>query len=170
MAVLKGVKLSWAKLRENHPEKDEDGNPSAWCITAEVDKKTYLAWKKKKMAGIRELTDDEGETTGYCIKLSRKIKFKNGDDKPATEVFDKKLKPINVDEVGIGNGSIGNVQYATYDYEYKGKKGVGVELVAVQITELVEYAGGGMVAGSEFEVYDTEFDNESDESTDDDEY
>ena len=42
----------------------------------------------------------------------------------------------------IGNGSIGNVKVYQYSYDVAGRQGTGCSLTAVQITNLIEYAGG----------------------------
>ena len=45
----------------------------------------------------------------------------------------------------IGNGSIGNVAVAAFDYDHPtGGKGVGCGLQAAQISELIEYTPAGM--------------------------
>ncbi len=43
-------------------------------------------------------------------------------------------------DVLIGNGSLVNVAFDTYDYNVGGNKGVGSSLKAVQVTKLVEYS------------------------------
>ena len=55
-------------------------------------------------------------------------------------VFDKFGKPL---DVLIGNDSVANVQFSVREWEFQGKKGKTAKLVAVQILDLVEFAGGG---------------------------
>lgn len=44
----------------------------------------------------------------------------------------------------IGNGTEAKVAVRPFDYNYKGKSGVGVGLQAIQILKLVEYSAAGM--------------------------
>ena len=50
--------------------------------------------------------------------------------------MDAEKKPI---EKIIGNGSKVKVMYKSYDWNFKGKKGKGLDLQAVQVLDLVEY-------------------------------
>ena len=42
----------------------------------------------------------------------------------------------------VGNGSDVNVLYKTYEWNYAGKNGIGADLQAVQVINLVEYSEG----------------------------
>ena len=48
----------------------------------------------------------------------------------------KKLIPNTM----VGNGSLVNVLYSTYDWEYRGRKGVGADLRSVQVVDLIPYS------------------------------
>ena len=50
--------------------------------------------------------------------------------------MDAEKKPI--DKI-VGNGSKVKVMYKSYDWNFKGKKGKGLDLQAVQVLDLVEY-------------------------------
>ena len=39
----------------------------------------------------------------------------------------------------VGNGSRVKVMYKPYEWNFKGKKGVGLDLQAVQVLDLIEY-------------------------------
>ena len=48
----------------------------------------------------------------------------------------KDKKPL---EKIVGNGSKVKVMYKPYEWNFKGKKGIGLDLQAVQVMDLVEY-------------------------------
>ena len=50
--------------------------------------------------------------------------------------MDAEKKPL---EKIVGNGSKVKVMYKPYDWNFKGKKGKGLDLQAVQVLDLVEY-------------------------------
>jgi hypothetical protein len=95
---------------------------------------------KEGSAGYTWVDDNTVEVT---FKMKAAIKLKSGETwnrKPA--LFDAKGKPL-VGEVLVGRGSKLAVAYETVSY-FKPLTGAGVSLRlnAVQIVELVEYAGG----------------------------
>ena len=71
------------------------------------------------------------------VTIKRKLYKKNGDERPAPTVKDSANNSWN-DQL-IGNGSQVNVKFATYDWTYAGKSGVGADLMAVQVVDLVPY-------------------------------
>ena len=73
------------------------------------------------------------------INIKRKYTRKDGTKNSAPRVVDSKKTPISSD-VLIGNGSLVNVAFDTYDYNVGGNQGVGSSLKAVQVTKLVEYS------------------------------
>ena len=65
---------------------------------------------------------------------------KNGEKNDAPAVVDSMKKPMP--NVLIGNGSVVNVKYRTYDWTYHGRAGISADLQTVQVVDLVEYSGG----------------------------
>ena len=71
--------------------------------------------------------------------------------KPVTAKGNHMPAPTVVDEnkhgwdstIKIGNGSMVKVAYSTYEHQATDKYGLGKSLDAVQVLELVAYAGGG---------------------------
>jgi len=51
-------------------------------------------------------------------------------------VLDKNKEPLT--QVRLGNGTLANVQVRPYEWEFKGKKGVGLGLQKIQVIDLVE--------------------------------
>lgn len=61
----------------------------------------------------------------------------------------KSTKPVKVVDMGkneitdlIGNGSICNIAWNPFDWKFKGKSGTSAGLQALQVKDLVSYAGG----------------------------
>ena len=80
---------------------------------------------------------NKGDGRNDFVTIKRKLYKKNGDERPAPTVKDSANNSWN-DQL-IGNGSQVNVKFATYDWTYAGKSGVGADLMAVQVVDLVPY-------------------------------
>ena len=138
MPLLKNVEAHWAKLGTK-PEKKYRSTKTQWCINAVCDLKVAKAWQKKGYATkVRMMEILEVDTP--FISLTKPTHNAKGEDNKGIKVFDKFGK--NIDPDVVGNGSIVNIQYRVYDWEFEGDKGTKAELVAVQVIELVEYVGG----------------------------
>ena len=152
--LLNSVELSWVKLDPKNPDMGFDKkSPQYSCTVKTTDKKSAEAWKK---AGINVKPVEENGGVAYTAALKKKI-YADADGKYNTApppVVDKSLQPI-LDTSTIGNGSKGNVQVKFKPYEYMGKKGISTQLLALQITELVEYQNADKL---EFAAIDTDKD------------
>ncbi len=84
---------------------------------------------------------NKGDDRGDFVTIKRKVKRKDGNENAAPIVVDAQKRPLGID-VLIGNGSIVNVLYSTYDWEFKGRKGTSADLKSVQVTDLVPYESG----------------------------
>ena len=138
MPILKNVELNWCKL---NPERPEEGKyDPAWSLVALVDEKTYVEWVKSGKKGAKEIKDKETlKTTGYKITFRRKAERKDGKEQTPVAVVDGRLQPIDMTSVGIGNGSVGNIIYRTYEYDNRFGQGTGVELQKLQLTKFIPY-------------------------------
>ena len=101
-----------------------------YCIDVELDKDT-----KKQVGNLGLIVKNKGSFDFITIK--RNLLKKNGDERPAPFVKDSSNNPW--DNQLIGNGSDVNVKFSTYDWTYAGKAGVGADLMAVQVVNLVSY-------------------------------
>ena len=150
--LLNDVELSWVKLDPKNPDMGFDKkSPQFSCTVKTADKANAEAWKK---AGINVKPAEENGGVVYTAALKKKI-YADADGKYTTQppaVVDKQLQPI-IKTNTIGNGSKGNVQVRLKPYEYMGKTGISVQLLAMQITELKEYQGGDSL---EFKAIDTD--------------
>jgi hypothetical protein len=89
---------------------------------------------------------------GPAIMLKRKVDGPNGMVRSAPKLLDKNKNPMNV---AVGNGSKVKVQYKEWESTWNGTVYKGLDLQAVQVIDLIEYASPD---GSEFDVEDDEGD------------
>ena len=152
--LLNNVDLSWVKFDPANPDLGFDKKTPQYSMTVKTSNKVDAeAWKK---AGINVKPVEENGGVSYTATIKKKI-YLDADGKNSTKppaVVDKQLQPIT-NTNSIGNGSKGNVQVRLKPYEYMGKKGISVQLLAVQVTELKEYQGGEAL---EFKAIDSDTD------------
>ena len=127
----------------------------------DYDKYSVCGYISKELA--KELTD-QGATGIRKDKAGKVEKDENGNImwQFRTNALDKegnKKEPLRVVDKGknpftklVGNGSLCNIQYTISEWEFKGKKGIGSYLNAVQVLDHVAFGG----AEDEFEDEDPE--------------
>jgi len=128
MAIVEGTAY-WASITRPN-EKFEP----MWRIDLSVDDATASEFQKQGFQVGETIVNDE--TIKNIIKFKRKVSKANGDKNQQPQLVDADKKPI--DKI-IGNGSKVKVMYKSYDWNYKGKTGKGLDLQAVQVLDLVEY-------------------------------
>jgi hypothetical protein len=128
MAIVEG-KAYWASITRPN-EKFEP----MWRLDLAVDDATASEFQKQGFS-IGE-TSVDNETIKNIIKFKRKVSKANGDKNQQPQLVDAEKKPL--DKI-VGNGSKVKVMYKSYDWNYKGKTGKGLDLQAVQVLDLVEY-------------------------------
>lgn len=74
----------------------------------------------------------------YTVGLKRSVTRKDGTKNAVPVMFDKNKEKMT--DVRIGNGSTGNVKVLQYPYDVNGRKGIASQFIAIQVTNLVEYA------------------------------
>ena len=89
---------------------------------------------------------------GPALMIKRKVDGPNGMVRTAPKLLDRNKNPMNV---AVGNGSKVKVQYKEWESTWNGTIYKGLDLQAMQVIELVEYASPD---GSEFDVEDDEGD------------
>jgi len=168
-----------------HPDKDKAAYMYKEFVTdVLVTEDTYKELKKKyktvqSIKSVREFTAEEFETTFkvappyeaetyYVLKFSKMAYYKN-DEKPSdppsvygsvNKIKDRNGKPISI-EVEIGNGSLGSLLFKEREWKFGGKAGLSLDLRAVLIKELVEYASSDAADDFDFDE-DEDFDFEDD--------
>ena len=133
MPVISGTAY-WAKVHQ--PHYDQYNEKGIFSIDVTVDAKTKKQLQDLGLGPRIKTKDDE---RGEFITIKRKYTRRDGTKNSAPRVVDSKRAPVSPD-ILIGNGSLVNVAFDTYDYDMKGNKGVGASLKAVQVTKLVEYS------------------------------
>jgi hypothetical protein len=128
MAIVEGTAY-WASITRPN-EKFEP----MWRIDLAVDDATASEFQKQGFS-VGETTIND-ETIKNIIKFKRKVSKANGDKNQQPQLVDSEKKPL--DKI-VGNGSKVKVMYKSYDWNYKGKTGKGLDLQAVQVLDLVEY-------------------------------
>ena len=128
MAQVEGTAY-WASLTRPN-EKFEP----MWRIDLAVDDNTAVDLAKEGIT-LGE-TVIEGNTIKNVVKFKRKVSKANGDKNQPPSLVDGQKQPL--DKI-VGNGSKVVVMYKSYDWNYKGKTGKGLDLQAVQVKNLVEY-------------------------------
>ena len=128
MAQVEGTAY-WASLTRPN-EKFEP----MWRIDLAVDDNTAVDLAKEGITLGETVID--GNTIKNVVKFKRKVSKANGDKNQPPSLVDGQKQPI--DKI-VGNGSKVVVMYKSYDWNYKGKTGKGLDLQAVQVKNLVEY-------------------------------
>ena len=105
-----------------------------WRIDLAVDDNTATDLAKEGITLGETVID--GNTIKNVIKFKRKVSKANGDKNQPPSIVDGQKQPL--DKI-VGNGSKVVVLYKSYDWNYKGKTGKGLDLQAVQVKNLVEY-------------------------------
>lgn len=146
MALLKNVTLHWARLAT--PEKKYMSEETQWSVNAQVTDSVSRKFLKSQLITKERWMQVDGEDVPV-ISFRRDTHYrKTGDDRTPVRVVD--IYGQDVNGATIGNGTVANIQYSVRDWEYQGRKGRSMELLAVQVLQLVEYAGGS-TAGDEFD-------------------
>jgi len=89
---------------------------------------------------------------GPALLIKRKVNGPNGMIRSAPKLLDKHKQPMNV---AVGNGSKVKVQYKEWESTWNGTVYKGLDLQAMQVLDLVEYASPD---GAEFDVEDDDGD------------
>lgn len=134
MALVKGTAY-WARVFTP----DTMFEPK-WCLDLEVSEADA---KVLEEAGLTRKEAKDG-VDGIRFQFKRKVETSKGEKKTPPIIVDKHNKRT---KEAIGNGSEVLVQYRTYEWEYKKKSGIGVDLQGVKVLTLVPYAGAD---GTEF--------------------
>jgi len=149
MAIVKGIAY-WACI-----QKPNTSFEPVWSIDLKVDSATAKVLKKQGLSTVKDTED--------TFKFKRNVTNRKGADNQKPVVVDALMNPLTK---LVGNGSLVKVQYSTYEWEYKRKKGVSADLKGVQVLKLVPY---GVQDGDEFaeeEEFVEDFTDDGNESVD----
>ena len=132
--LVKNVELNWARLAK---PVSPFGTEQYELQIATKDKEVADQWTAEHL----KVKEKDGT---FTVALKRKAVRANGESNGSVRVVDANKAPIE-DASKIGNGSTGNVIVRQYPYEAMGRKGIATQLEAVQVTDLVVYAGSNAV-------------------------
>jgi len=143
MPVISGTAY-WAKVHQ--PHYDQYNEQGIFSIDVTVDTKTK---KQLQDLGLGPRIKNKGDERGDFVTIKRKAKRKDGSANKAPDVMDGMKRPL--EGTLIGNGSAVNVLYKTYEWVHKptGNTGVSADLQAIQVVDLVPYAGAESVSAFE---------------------
>ena len=129
--VIRDAQLNWARLDKPVVP---FGTPQYEMQIATTNKAVADEWS----ANYLTVKEKDGV---FSVGLKRKAFKQDGKDNGKPKVVTADLQPLPEGTM-IGNGSIGNVRVYQYPYDVAGRKGTGSSLTAIQVTTLIEYAGG----------------------------
>jgi hypothetical protein len=141
MSVISG-KAYWASIVAPNTTFDSDG---VWSIdVCNLDKKNLDIVKKDGLT-VKNKGDDRGD----FVTIKRKVRNqKSGELNRAPTLVDAQKRAMM--NTAVGNGSVVNVKYNPYEWEFGGRKGIGANLNAVQVIDLIPYSSDN--DGEDFEV------------------
>lgn len=128
MSVISG-KAYWASVHQPNTTFEP-----VWTVDLSVDEANKKIAEKDGLV-VKNKNDERGD----FVTIKRKVEGKRGENSPPT-VLDAQKRPFPSD-VKIGNGSVVNVQYKPYEWNWKGNSGIGADLRKVQVIDLVPYEG-----------------------------
>lgn len=131
MAIISGTAY-WASIQSPNTKFDANG---VWTINVSLD---AAGLKKAEELGIDGLIKNRGDDQGDYLQFKRKVKRNDGTENNPPKVLDSGKKVIPSD-ILVGNGSKVNVKFNTYEWKFGGRTGTGLDLIAVQVTDLVEF-------------------------------
>ena len=141
MSVISG-KAYWASIVAPNTTFDSDG---VWSIdVCNLDKKNLCIVNKDGLT-VKNKVDDRGD----FVTVKRKVRNqKSGELNRAPTVVDAQKRAMM--NTAVGNGSVVNVKYNPFDWDFGGRKGIGANLNAVQVIDLIPYSSDN--DGEDFEV------------------
>jgi len=128
MAIIEGTAY-WASLTRPNQKFEP-----MWRIDLAVDDATAEDIRSQGIS-VGETVIDE-QTISNIVRFKRKVSKANGDKNTQPNLVDAGKQTL--DKI-VGNGSKVKVMYRPYEWNFKGKKGIGLDLQAVQVMDLIEY-------------------------------
>ena len=136
MPIRRG-KIYYAKVfRDGAENYERDGRE--WSFDFLVDKATLQEMEKE---GVRAKPKNKGDDRGDYYQFRKPILKKDGSPAKPIEVVDKAGAPWDPD-VAIGNESVVEIKYLLKEFEYKDKKGIKRNILAIRVVDHVPYEGG----------------------------
>ena len=141
MPVLEGTAY-WASVKTPNTTYEP-----TYSVNLVVDEATAEAFKTRGFTG--KPTED-----GPAIIIKRKVNGPRGMIRDAPKLYDRSKNEVDCQ---VGNGSRVKVQFKEWTSERNGQTFNGLDFMAMQIIDLVQYSGQ---AGDEFDSLDDELEDE----------
>lgn len=151
MAVLSG-KSFWASISSPNTTFEP-----VWQVDLALDGDQL---NKAQSLGLK--VKNKGDERGDFVSIKRKVNRRDGQQNTQPSLKDAKKNDMG--STLVGNGSDVNVLFKTYEWEYAGNRGVGTDLQAVQVVNLIPYGDS-----EDFDVVPDGFVSEDSDSFEDDE-
>lgn len=156
--ILRNVEIFWAKLDPASPDMGFSGDKPQWNIQMRTrSKEQSQEWKS---IGLNPKVDEDDDGVIYRVNVRKDAVKRDGSPNKPVPVVGRDNMPLE-DVTAIGNGSIANVKLRSFEWNFQGKQGVGFRLDAIQVVNMVEYAGS--TGGLGFEVLDVPDEADSDD-------
>ena len=137
MAVLEGTAY-WAFVTTPNTKFDP-----CYSVNLVVDDSTAQEFEDRGFT-VKQMNE------GPAIIIKRKVNGPNGMIRRAPRLLDRQKETI---DATVGNGSKVKVQYKEWESTFRGQNFKGLDFMAMQVLDLVEYNGG---VGDEFDIEDDE--------------
>lgn len=135
MAMIQG-KARYAKIVGKPVAGYDEGEENKeWTFDLVIDEPTQA--KLREEGFEKKLKEKDGEV---FMTFKRKAYKKDGEAAKPIKIVDRTGSDWN--GALIGNGSVLNVKYNINDWTYGKKSGIRPDVIAVQVWDHVEYAGG----------------------------
>ena len=118
--------------------KNYEGDGNEWSFDFAVDDQTLAEMEKE---GVRSKPKNKGDDRGDFYQFRKPTVNRDGNAAKPIEVVDKAGNPWDP-TVAIGNESLVDVKYLLKEFEYKGKKGIKRNILAIRVKDHVPYEGG----------------------------
>jgi hypothetical protein len=117
--------------------KNYDGDGMEWSFDLAVDENTLAEMEKE---GVKSKFKNKSDDRGDFYQFRKDTVKRDGQPAKPIEVVDKRGKPWDTSVI-IGNGSLVDVKYLLKEYDFKGKKGIRRNILAIRVKDHVPYEG-----------------------------
>lgn len=118
---------------------DTQFDPAAWKVTVVVDKAERDKITEATGLKFTRTDGDFWEALGdYKVNIKRNVEGKGARKGVANPPPQVAFKGEAVEDLMIGTGSVCEVEFTTYNWEYQGRKGVSGDFKGINVLELVE--------------------------------
>ena len=131
-SIIRNVTFMWPKLTNAH----SPFGTLQWDIMVVTDNQGTK--EQLELLGVKMKDGKDG----WYANIKRKAQRKDGSDQSPPLVLDANKAQLTDDQINkMGNGSKGHIKLFSYNWDVGGRSGTSAMLVAIQVTEYLEYEG-----------------------------